>query len=583
MLAKLWNDKYSFDLIKSLTETARLGIVAVNIMAPIAIVYIMYDFLEHFTLLVWLAANILFFIFRMLINKQLKKLVKLKSREVYVYLKEMYIVSFLTTVLYGYIIWLSVLENVPDTHVLLIGVIMSGMATGSLVTIGSIFTAYIFYMVPSFLFLISAILYHGGDVFQLFALTMFTMMGLFIISGYRHYEAVRDTVSLDTTFKTLYDNSTDGIIVFQKSKIVSLNKAMVKLFGYDDKRALIKTHLKELSPEYQPSGSHSGVKMLFMIRATLREGYKSFEWLHVDKNGKEFWCEIVLTKIYLNGVESIHGVWRDITNRKELALKTLEDKLHIESLNATLKQKVAEELKLNREKDKQMLHQSRLAQMGEMISMIAHQWRQPLSAIASAGALINLKAQLNKLDKETALETSKNIAEYTQHLSTTINDFRDFFKQDKEREATNFTYLVKSVLKIISTTLEYKNIEVIEELHCNDSFLSYPNELKQVIINFVKNAQDVLVEKKVKNAYVKFKSYASANKYILEVCDNGGGIPGDVIEHIFDPYFSTKLQKDGTGLGLYMSKTIVEDHCLGTLTCYNTDDGACFKIELVHA
>ncbi len=221
--------------------------------------------------------------------------------------------------------------------------------------------------------------------------------------------------------------------------------------------------------------------------------------------------------------------------------------------------------------------------MGEMISMIAHQWRQPLSAIASASALINLKAQLNKLDKETALEVSQNIANYTQHLSATIDDFRDFFKQDKEQDTTNFTYLVKSVFSIIRSTLENNNIAVIEELNCKDSFMAYSNELKQVIINLVSNAQDVLVEKKVQSAYIKLKSYSDDENYILEISDNGGGISEDVIDKIFNPYFSTRLKQDGIGLGLYMSKTIVEEHCRGKLSCYNTSDGACFKVELPYA
>ena len=99
----------------------------------------------------------------------------------------------------------------------------------------------------------------------------------------------------------------------------------------------------------------------------------------------------------------------------------------------------------------------------------------------------------------------------------------------------------------------------------------------------VKNAQDILLENKIKDPYIKLRSYTEEGKYILEIIDNGGGIDSDVIEHIFDPYFSTKLKKDGTGLGLYMSKTIVEEHCKGTLSCCNTKEGACFRIELNNA
>ena len=576
MLMQLWRGKYSFELIKLLAETLSLGIIIVNIVAPLVIVYLLYDFVEYSILIIWVSVHISSFVVRMLINRQLIKHIKNKSKKVYACLKRMYLVIFISTLLYGYIIWVSILYNVPDTHIFLIATIISGLAAGSLYTLGAVFIAYLIYMVPNFLFLISAMTYHGGDIFELYALTMFTMMGVFLIAGYKHYRAIRNTTSLNSNFKTLYENSTDGIVIFQENKFVSLNKAMYKLFKYESEEALLSISLRKISPLYQPDGQSSVKKMVKMVQYTFKEGYVTFEWLHKDKNAKEFWCEIVLTKICIDGTDLIYGAWRDISDRKKLEFMTL-------SLNLTLEQRVKEEVELNRKKDEQMLHQSRLAQMGEMISMIAHQWRQPLSAISSAAALINLKAQLGKLDKETAIEISQNIANYTQHLSATIDDFRNFFKQDKHKEATSYTYLVNSVLNIIRISLENKNIKIKEELECKDSFMTYSNELKQVIINLVKNAQDVLVDHKITNPYIKLKSYTSDGKYILEITDNGGGISPNVIDKIFDPHFSTKLNKDGTGLGLYMSRTIVEEHCGGKLSCYNTQEGACFKLELPSA
>ncbi|MDF1877564.1 PAS domain-containing protein [Sulfurimonas sp. SAG-AH-194-L11] len=583
MLMELWNKKYNFELVELLTKNVQLGIVVVHIAAPLAMVYILFGYIQHSILLIWLCIHFLFFFLRVLVNRQLIKFLKQKSEKIYLYLKVMYVLSFISTFLYGFIIWISILHNIPDTHILLIGFIMSGLAAGSLTTLGSVFSAYIVYMIPSFLFLISALVYHGGDVFEIYALAMFTVMGIFYISGHRYYKALHNAVSLDTTFKTIYKNSSDGIVIFQEHKFVSLNKAMNNMFKYEDEEAFLALSLRQLSPMYQPDGSSSLKRMVQMVRATFKEGYKAFEWLHKDKNREEFWCEIVLTKINLNGTDLIYGVWRNISDRKDAELQMLQDKEKIESLNETLEAKVDKALKDNREKDEHILHQSRLAQMGEMISMIAHQWRQPLTAIASAGALINLKAQLGKLDKETAMEVSQDIANYTQHLSATINDFRDFFKEDKEKEITSFTYLVNSVLTIIRTTLENNNIRIIEELDCKDGFMAYSNELKQVIINLVKNAQDILVDKNIQNPYIKLKSYVENENYVLEVSDNGGGVPEEIMDKIFNPYFSTKLKKDGTGLGLYMSKTIVEEHSRGRLSCYNTQDGASFKIELPNA
>ncbi len=232
------------------------------------------------------------------------------------------------------------------------------------------------------------------------------------------------------------------------------------------------------------------------------------------------------------------------------------------------------------EKQKQLLQQSRLAQMGEMLSMIAHQWRQPLSAISSTSSTMLLKAKLNKLDKELVMELSSKINEYSQHLSETINDFRNFFKSDKKQDTTNFSVMIDNVISIVNPSLESKKIKVIKELNYKDSFKTYPNELKQVMLNLIKNAEDALVESSKENPYIKIKTYKKDNKAILEISDNAGGIPKDIMSKIFDPYFSTKTKKDGTGLGLYMSKMIIEDHCNGTMNVYNNEEGAVFKIEL---
>ncbi|MEA3372442.1 MAG: HAMP domain-containing sensor histidine kinase [Campylobacterota bacterium] len=248
----------------------------------------------------------------------------------------------------------------------------------------------------------------------------------------------------------------------------------------------------------------------------------------------------------------------------------------LEELNESLLRRVNEEVSQNRKKDKQMMQQSRLAQMGEMIGMIAHQWRQPLSAISATTASMHLKAKVNKLDKDTALELSERISDYSQHLSSTIDDFRDFFKPNKEKRETSYNELVQSVLGIIEVSIINKNIELIQELESENTFNTYPNEIKQVILNLIKNAEEVLIEKKIINPKITIKTSGT----ILTVSDNGGGVSEEIIDNVFDPYFSTKVKKDGTGLGLYMSKIIIEEHCGGKLSVYNDKDGAAFKIIL---
>ena len=250
----------------------------------------------------------------------------------------------------------------------------------------------------------------------------------------------------------------------------------------------------------------------------------------------------------------------------------------INELNATLEEKVSKSIAKLREKDIIMFQQSRLAQMGEMISMIAHQWRQPLNAISSSATALRVKALMGKVDKDVVIDTTDKISFYIKHLSSTIDDFRDFFKPEKKMQESSLDILIQSALLIVKPSLDDKKIKVTTELNSHKPFVSYANEIKQVILNLIKNSEDILSEKEIKEPEIIIKSYEQEDKFILEVIDNGGGIPEKIMPKIFDPYFSTKKKKDGTGLGLYMSKIIIEEHCNGKLEVQNLEDGALFRM-----
>jgi len=225
--------------------------------------------------------------------------------------------------------------------------------------------------------------------------------------------------------------------------------------------------------------------------------------------------------------------------------------------------------------------------------MIAHQWRQPLGAIGSTSIDLTMQIELETFDLEEAKGREEcqtyfsdglnDIDGFVQNLTTTIDDFRNFYKPNKEADIALVYETIKKALNIIKVSLASDNIEIVEKYICYEKAKIYKNEIMQVILNIMKNAQDNFKEKMIKNPRISITckdAEDGEDKVVVEICDNGGGISEDILPNIFDPYFSTKDEKNGTGLGLYMSKTIVEDHHNGKLSVENRDDGVCFKIEL---
>ena len=283
-------------------------------------------------------------------------------------------------------------------------------------------------------------------------------------------------------------------------------------------------------------------------------------------------------KFLANAIQNRHNILRNMNHKlsQEVEKKTAQ----LQALNEELENRVVEEVSKNHEKEKLMLHQSRLAQMGEMISMIAHQWRQPLSAISAASSNLLIKTALDKYNQEHFQEILKDIISYTQHLSVTIDDFREFFKSNKETKEIDSEELINSIISIISSTLKNHNITLNTDFQYKGPIATYPNEVKQVILNLIKNAEDIFLNKSFEKPIIDILLQEVNNSIHIEISDNAGGIPQDIILKIFDPYFTTKEESNGTGLGLYMSKIIIEKHCHGKLEAKNIDNGAAFTIVL---
>ena len=384
-------------------------------------------------------------------------------------------------------------------------------------------------------------------------------------------------------FESLYQQSNDGVTIIQDNILMDCNKSVLQMLKYDTKEEVLGLHPAEISPIYQPDGALSIDKAQKMEEIALNKGFHTFEWVFKKSNGEEFWADIVMTKIISAGSIVLHVVWRDITDRKDM-----EHEINI--LNKNLEKRVKEEVAKNIEKDKILNYQSRLAQMGEMISMIAHQWRQPLAIIASAAIGIKMKMALGKFDlakEDKRKEFNKyldkqltDIEKFVQNLTLTIDDFRNFYKPNKKTSRINIAEASEKALDIIEASLCSKGINIIKEYNSKKTVELYKNELMQVIINILKNSSDNFEEKSIKNGTIKLTTQDIEKGVELTICDNGGGINNDIIDNIFDPYFSTKDEKNGTGIGLYMSKMIIEKHHNGKLGVQNHDEGVCFKIAL---
>ena len=243
---------------------------------------------------------------------------------------------------------------------------------------------------------------------------------------------------------------------------------------------------------------------------------------------------------------------------------------------------VAEGVDISRQKEayEEMLRQGRKAQMGEMISMIAHQWRQPLSLIGSVTGQVELNSELDLIDKQSLKKSMDKINKTVEHLSSTMQQFTSFFNPNKKAGWTSFSSIIENTMQIIESTLRTQDISIDIKIKKEEHFVSFEDELIQVLIDMLKNSADFFEENKINNALILIEQYTDEKFIHLAVSDNAGGIQNQDLEHIFDPYFSTKAEAKGSGLGLHMSKMIVQDHCAGKLEVEQLSGGVKFIISL---
>ena len=296
----------------------------------------------------------------------------------------------------------------------------------------------------------------------------------------------------------------------------------------------------------------------------------------VDLKGGPVWFCTHVVPFHNDAGEivSLLGIASDMTDRK-LAEKALKD------LNLYLEQRVAAAVSESREKDQILILQSRQAAMGEMIGNIAHQWRQPLNTLGLIVQELRMTYGRDEFYKESLDASVKKAMGLMSHMSQTIEDFGNYFKPDKEKILFNVNQAVGKTLSLLEPC--FKNMGIhIEAMETDDAVINgYEHEYSQVLLNILLNCRDAFEANDTdRQRVIRIAVFKENDKSVVTVADNAGGIPEDIIDKIFDPYFTTKGPDKGTGIGLYMSKAIIEKNMNGRLTVRNTADGAEFRVEV---
>lgn len=246
-----------------------------------------------------------------------------------------------------------------------------------------------------------------------------------------------------------------------------------------------------------------------------------------------------------------------------------------------LESKVEEAIYQKRAQEQMMIQQSKMAAMGEMIGAIAHQWKQPLSITSVIVNNIKMDLALKDDTSQPVQKDLDKILEQVQFMSQTIRDFASFFKPKKNQEHFDLSAAIDDITKIYASQLEKHQITLLKKFPSEPiEITGYKNEFLQVLLNIINNAKDAIAEIQTHNPQIVIQAKKEADKVIFSITDNGGGIKDDVIERLFEPYFTTKSDTAGTGIGLYMSKIIIEDHMHGTIDVKNAEKGAQFIITL---
>jgi len=385
--------------------------------------------------------------------------------------------------------------------------------------------------------------------------------------------------SSESAFRAIFEQAAVGMArVAPDGRWLQVNQRLCEVVGYaPDELLALKfqdiTHPDELDADFG-----------YLLRALAGDmDTYSKEMRFVRKDQSIVWINFTVASVRDAAGAPAYSisVVEEITKRKRAEEALAEKQLLLEEANLYLEQRVAETVLESRKKDQILIQQGRHAAMGEMIGNIAHQWRQPLNTLGLIVQELLLTYGREEFNRESLEASVKKAMGLIWHMSRTIEDFRNYFKPEKEKMPFNVNKAVARTLSLIETSL--KNLAIdIEVVEKDDADINgYENEYSQVLLNILLNCKDAFEESNIDiPRLIAITILKENDKSVVTVSDNAGGIPAKVIDKIFDPYFSTKGPDKGTGIGLFMAKTIIEKNMGGRLTVRNTADGAQFRIEV---
>ncbi len=362
-------------------------------------------------------------------------------------------------------------------------------------------------------------------------------------------------MEVETYYKTLFNVANDAILISNDMTYVECNQKAEEMFGFSREHLLNKTIL-DCSPELQPDGSRSDEKLATILQDSRNGRQNVFRWSFIREGGIEFPASVSLTSFRLKNRDLVLSSIRDISKRVDAEM--------------------------------QLMQAQKMAAVGEMLGAIAHQWRQPLNTLATYISSLQAAYYNQMLSKEVVERVVSGASDQITFMSKTIDDFRNFFKPSKTKGPVDLLKAIISAVKLMEAQMRHNRIKLtVKNLTGANSLMvfGYEGEFIHALVNILANAKDAILENNSKTEGTSDRNIdivilGSRDLAIVEIIDSGGGIPGHLLMKIFNPYYTTKSTSAGTGMGLYMSKMIVEKEMDGELRAENTETGARFTIRL---